>query len=428
MKVQLLLTGSELMSGDTVDSNSAMIAQALAPLGLSISRKVTVGDQLDQLVGELQDISSKAELLIVNGGLGPTVDDRSAEALGLLLQSPLVSHPQARQHIEDWCRQRGTEANAANLKQCLLPGEVDIIPNPIGSAVGFSISHQQCLIMFTPGVPGELRAMLEQSIIPTLAGLQAGESGFHISRYKTFGLGESGLQQWIADDFGPWPAQIELGFRAGAPLVEVKLISQGDQHRQLHAETERRLLKLLGSYIIGRDNCTLADIVVADLKLRGQKLSCAESCTGGLIASMLTEVPGCSEVFSAGFVTYSNQAKQDMLGVSENTLARHGAVSLQVVEEMVEGALQRSGADYAVAVSGIAGPGGGSESKPVGCVCIAWGKRQHIQSRMLRFTYNNRKLFQLMVSATALDLIRRDINELRDEPRYLLERAFYGVE
>jgi len=419
-QVQLLLTGNEIMSGDTVDSNSAMIALRLAEIGLGVYRKVTVGDDSALLQAELAAMAEQADVIIINGGLGPTVDDLTAEILAAAAGVGLTEHPEALAHLQDWCARRNLPLNAANRKQAQLPAGARIIPNPIGSAVGFELTLGHCRVMCTPGVPGELRRMLD-SIVDALGRSLARPAQRHILRLQTFGLGESTAQQIISDALPDWPAAVELGFRAGAPQMEIKLTVANAADLPLRAQCEEQLRQLFGDHIIGTGDTQLAERVLELLRDRGETLTTAESCTGGLIASMLTRIPGSSAGFHAGFVTYANEIKTAVLGVQAETLEAHGAVSEEVVREMALGALQRSGADYAIAVSGIAGPEGGSADKPVGTVWLAWGSAGNLQTACLLWPVE-RGLFQTMVAATAMDLVRRRLLGIASEPRYVSQR------
>ena len=300
MQLQLLLTGNEIMSGDTVDSNSSMIAQRLMREGYWVNRKVTVGDDIDVLIDELKTISLQADALIVNGGLGPTIDDLTAEALAKAAGLELEEHPDAREHVLNWCEARGFKSNKANMKQAILPAGVTLLPNAVGSAVGFSFTLNNCLIMCTPGVPSELRAMLEDGIVPALnAALPAGNKP-EIRRYQTFGLGESGAQQMLVDAYPDWPDDIEIGFRAGAPLLEMKLRIEPGCPDSKRDHWEQKFLDVLGDYVIGRDDTNLASTVLSLLTERNKKIALAESCTGGLIASMITSIPGS---FFSGWIS-----------------------------------------------------------------------------------------------------------------------------
>ena len=419
-KVQLLLTGNEIMSGDTVDSNSAMIAQRLAEVGIGVYRKVTVGDDVDLLKAELSAMIGAADLVIVNGGLGPTIDDLTAAIVAAVAGVSLREHPVAVSHLQQWCAKRKLLLNAANLKQAMLPVGAAIVDNPVGSAVGFEMTLDTCRIICTPGVPSELAAMLDGIVVDLAARLQR-PSGRNILRLQTFGLGESTAQQIISDAVPDWPQEVELGFRAGAPQMEIKLSIRSASAVAAQHHCQDQLQRLFGDHIIGEGSITLAERVLQLLRARGATLTTAESCTGGLIASMLTRVPGSSEGFHAGFVTYSNAIKQSVLGVSAQTLVQHGAVSEEVVREMALGALQRSSADYAIAVSGIAGPDGGTLEKPVGTVWLAWGNRQLLRTRCLCWPVE-RTLFQTMIAAGGLDVIRRLLLGIDEEPRYFSQR------
>ncbi len=419
-QVQLLLTGNEIMSGDTVDSNSAMIAQRLDQLAIGIYRKITVGDEPALLKRELATMTAEADLVIVNGGLGPTVDDLTAEILASVAGVPITQHPDAVAHLEQWCAGRNLPLNDANMKQAMLPAGCKIVDNPVGSAVGFEMHIGSCRVICTPGVPSELSAMLDL-IVASLAAEREKPVERDILRLQTFGLGESSAQQIIADNLPDWPADVELGFRAGAPQMEIKLSVNRAAALPARDQCRQQLEQLFGDHILGEGDTLLAARVLQLLRERGETLTTAESCTGGLVASMLTRIPGSSEGFHAGFVTYANHVKHSVLNVPQEDLDRHGAVSEEVVRAMALGALEKSGADHAIAVSGIAGPGGGTEDKPVGTVWLAWGGRDNLRTRCLCWPVE-RGLFQTMIAAAGLDMIRRSLLGIDEEPRYFSQR------
>ena len=425
-KVQLLLTGNELMTGDIVDSNSAMMAQVLKELGLEINRKVTIADDLALLVSEISYMASTSDILIINGGLGPTVDDLTAQALSLAIGEELNQHPQALAHLTLWCQQRGTELNAPNLKQAILPTGCQIIANRSGSAVGFSVRYKDCDIYCTPGVPHELKTMLREQIVPAIAEKLPSNLTTEVTRLQVFGLGESSLQKAINEQLPNWPAEIELGFRAGMPLLEIKLTTNTKQGLALKPLWQKKLAKVLGEHLIaeiqGKPK-SLAEHLLNQLQQQSLKVTTAESCTGGLIASKLTEISGSSLSFEAGYVTYSNEIKTAMLDVPASLFDQDGAVSEAVVIAMAKGALLKSKADLAIAVSGIAGPNGGSEDKPVGTVWFAWGRTDNIKTQCLLLPYN-RLQFQNFVAAIGLDLLRRYLQNVAAIPNYVIERAF----
>lgn len=416
MILNLLLTGNELMTGDTVDSNSAMIARYMAAHGWQVKKKLTVGDDLGDLIDALHLLSRDCDVLLVNGGLGPTVDDLTAQALATACDVALAENTIALQHLEQWCARIGIAINAANRKQAILPDGCSIVANPAGTAVGFSMLLDNCRVICTPGVPRELDAMLEQEIMPTLL-RDFPSSGASVQRFTLFGVGESSLQQKISDTIPDWPGDVDLGFRVSFPQLELKLSIANTQARASIEKIWPRLHAIIGDCLLGEGATTLPQLLVDLLRERSQKITLAESCTGGLIAASITQIPGASAVFDAGFVTYSNAMKQALLQVDAQALVTEGAVSETVVRAMALGALKHSNADYAIAVSGIAGPDGGTAEKPVGTVWIAWGSADNLKTKQLHVRFK-RLDFQKYVTWTCLDLIRRDLLGIASEPSY----------
>lgn len=420
MILNLLLTGNELMTGDTVDSNSAMIARYMAAHGWKVRKKLTVGDDLAELIDALHLLARDCDVLLVNGGLGPTVDDLTAQALATACGVELTENSIAMQHLEQWCGRIGIAINAANRKQAILPAGCTIVDNPVGSAVGFAMQLGNCRVICTPGVPRELDAMLQQAIMPKLQ-RDFPNSGASVQRFTLFGIGESGLQQKISDAIPDWPADVELGFRVSFPQLELKLTTANAQARESIEKIWPRVNTIIGDCLLGEGGVTMPQLLVELLQTRGKKITVAESCTGGLIASSITQIPGASAVFDAGFVTYSNAMKQALLQVNSATLQAEGAVSEAVVREMALGALKQSQADYAIAVSGIAGPDGGTPEKPVGTVWIAWGDANNLKTKCLHVRFK-RIDFQKYVAWAGLDLIRRELLGITNEPTYFGQR------
>ncbi|MFT7108732.1 MAG: nicotinamide-nucleotide amidase [Psychrobacter glaciei] len=420
LNVQLLLTGDELMTGDIIDTNSIKVADALMPLGIVLQRKVVVGDKLTTLVNEIQTLSESADVLIINGGLGPTIDDLTAQALAEVVQQPLQIHQQAMTELAAWCERRNYPLNEPNKKQAMLPAGVDIVSNETGSAPGFRIHHNHCEIICTPGVPSELDRMLQTGIVPLLKDLTSNEYT-QVQKYQVFGLGESAVQKMLEEAFPQWPEKIELGFRAAFPMLEVKLTVRSKEGVDGLAAWMKNVEATLGGHIIANGNTHLPEQLVKLLIIKNKTLALAESCTGGLIASKITSVAGSSQVFEAGIVSYSNSIKQKVLAVKSDTLLTYGAVSEKVVIEMANGIFKISGSDYAIAVSGVAGPGGGSEEKPVGTCWIAWGTQDKLKTQKLFFP-GSREYFQQYIATAALDLIRRDLLEIKEAPWYFSKR------
>jgi len=370
-------------------------------------------------------MAEHADILIINGGLGPTVDDLTSQALAQALNVSLTQHVDALQHLEKWCKARGTQLNTPNLKQAILPQGCKIIANRKGSAVGFQINHQGCEIYCTPGVPHELKTMLIEQIKPDIAKSIPDTLVCDVTRLQVFGLGESTLQKLVDDQLPDWPSDIELGFRAGMPLLEVKLTTNSVQGHTKKEYWRNKLATLLGDHLIAEIKekpLSLAEHVLVALKKDNLKITTAESCTGGLVASLLTQVAGASQSFQAGFVTYSNEMKSSLLNVTKESLTKYGAVSKHVVIEMAQGALNKSSADFAIAITGIAGPDGGSEDKPIGTVWLAWGTKNELQTQCLLLPLN-RVYFQKYVAAIALDLIRRLLINSEEVPAYITDRA-----
>ena len=423
LNIQFLLTGTELMVGDIVDTNSVMLAQSLKAQGAELARKVTLGDDFDSLVAEIEHISLQADVLLINGGLGPTKDDLTAEALAKVIGQPLEENAEALEHLQAWCEKRGFRLAGANRKQVLLPKGVQVVANPIGSAVGFSIIHNNCQIICTPGVPIELKQMWQQEILPLLKPKLPQSDKVKTIKLHTFGIGESAVQNLFDSQLRDWPKAIEVGYRAASPLVELKLTTRSEQAEKCLPLWQSKLQEVLGAHVLATtaadQTSSVAQCLLDLLVSHKQTITTAESCTGGLIAANITRISGSSEIFEAGYVSYSNRIKTALLNVDPQTLEDHGAVSEAVVIEMAKGALEASSANWVIAVSGIAGPGGGSKEKPVGTVWLCWGKQDNLKTKRLLYP-TNRVNFQRFIANAGMDLIRREILAVKEEPCYFL--------
>ena len=425
MKIALLLTGNELMSGDTVDSNSSTIAKGLVDYGFDIFYKSTVGDDFDLLCEEIARLWKRYALVIVNGGLGPTSDDLTAEAMARVAGVDVAENEEAKEQVVGWCQRRGIGISEANLKQCMLPVGASVLKNPVGSAPGIALRDDGRAVIATPGVPSELKAMLQTSVLEYLREVFPTQKGRLVRRLKTFGMGESAVQEVVSRKAELWPERVTLGFRSGMPLLELKLEVEDEADLEQRNRAEALINEWLGDAIVGENDDALPDLVISLLTQSGSKLAVAESCTGGQIAASLTSVPNASKVFDGGIVSYANDVKIKTLGVEPSTIADCGVVSEPVVRQMAEGALKELGGSHAIAVSGIAGPGGGTETKPVGTVCIAWGAAEHLQTIEFCFPFG-RAMFQQYVSAIALDLIRRSLLGHNEPPRFLQAGGRFG--
>jgi nicotinamide-nucleotide amidase len=421
INLQLLLTGNELVSGDVIDTNSAYVAKQIKALGLDVSRRVTISDNLTTLISEIQHMSKLADILIINGGLGPTTDDLTAEALAIAADLALEENPKAMTHLKVWAEKRELILDQANLKQAILPKNCQIIHNRTGSAVGIYLNINNCDIFCTPGVPSELKIMLNEEIIPLLKSQLPNQELAHTTRFLVFGIGESKLQMLINENFPDLPKEIEIGYRANSPTLELKLTSYTNAAYEIKTLWLPRFHELLNDHILGEiedDSFSLPSCVYQLLLEKKLTITTAESCTGGLIASQITEIAGSSQIFEAGFVTYSNEMKTEMIGVLKTTLDKFGAVSKDTVIAMAKGALAKSHADIAIAVSGIAGPTGGTLEKPTGTVWIAWGDSTKIHSQHF-IVKGERNNFQRTVAARCLDLVRRFLIQSPHQPYYI---------
>lgn len=412
MKGEILATGDEIRSGALIDSNSAYIAERLEREGVEVVRHHCVGDDLGSLTDVFQEIARRADIALVTGGLGPTSDDRTTEAAARAAGVGLVLNADALTAIEMFFKRLGRTLTPSNRKQAFFPDGSEILPNPIGTAPGFKIQIETCTFFCLPGVPVEMRKMLASEVIPRLLSLSGGHRQISMVRtLSTFGATESMVGEQLSDIIADFP-DIQIGYRAKFPEIQVRLYIRGDDAAEMvnHLDTvAHRVTGRLGDRVFSSDNRSMA-ATVGDLLADGKAtLAVAESCTGGLISHWLTNTAGSSRYFLFSGVTYANAAKMDVLGVSETTLASHGAVSPETVREMAAGARRVAHATYAIATSGIAGPDGGSDEKPVGTVCVGLAGPDGVTSRQFYFPYGNRRAKKKLFAMAALDTLRRHI-------------------
>ena len=412
MLLEMISTGEEVLSGQIVDTNAAWFADCMMNLGIELNRRSTVGDRMDDLISIFRERSQVADLILVNGGLGPTSDDLTAEAAARAADVPLVEHQGWRQHLEEWFRKRGRTMAATNLKQCLLPGGAVLIDNPAGSAPGFRIKLNRAWLFFTPGVPFEFKQMINEGFVPFMQQQFGTGEATRLVKLLTFGHGESTLADRI--NVLAIPAGITLGYRPSAPHVEIKVFARGDAAIAQQDHYVVQLQQLLGDAVVSTRFATLAEEVHNLLLAQSGKLALAESCSGGMLSSLLVEFPGSSNYLQHSVVSYSNAAKTKFLQVSEATLKEHGAVSPETAIAMATGARQQLDADYALAITGIAGPDGGSEEKPVGTVAIALCDRNTSWVQVVQLGQRSRTLVRTMSCAVAFDMLRRRL--LGSEP------------
>ncbi|MBW1648983.1 MAG: CinA family nicotinamide mononucleotide deamidase-related protein [Deltaproteobacteria bacterium] len=414
MIAEILSTGDEVRTGAVADTNAAFIAQRLEDEGIEVARHQCVGDDVATIAEVMREISRRAVVAVVTGGLGPTADDVTAAGAARALGVELAPHPGAMAVVERFFARRGWPVTDTNRKQGLLPEGADCLDNPLGSAPGFAFTLGNCRFYCLPGVPVEMRAMLADTVLPDIRGRMG--QGLGIRRVRaitTFGIPESTVADRLAG-FEAALAGIRLGLRAHFPEIHVRLYISGNDEADLACREQQAVdwvRRRITPFVVSDEGLSLAEVVGRLLKARAASLAVAESCTGGLISSWITDVAGSSDYFGLGAVTYANAAKQDVLGVSPQTLARHGAVSRQTVMEMAAGVRRRAGATYGLATSGIAGPGGGSAQKPVGSLCIGVATAEGVRAAAYRFGANRRRANKVAFAAAALNLLRIVIDQ-----------------
>jgi nicotinamide-nucleotide amidase len=411
VKIEIINTGAELLVGRVLNTHQQWLCRRLSDLGYEVSRQCCVPDGSAQIQAAVRESLARADLVITTGGLGPTSDDLTRDCIAQLLGRSLILHPATLAWIEKFFASRKRPMPASTRVQALVPEGATVLPNPHGTAPGLAIpagAEGKWLILL-PGPPRELRPMFTEFVVPILLREFPLPSKYLCRNFKTTGMGESVVEEKIA---GPLQSLVgrglEIAYCARVGEVDVRLAARGSSAAGLLDEGEHVVRGLLGALIFGTDEDSLELAVIRLLTERGQSLAVAESCTGGYLAHRLTNVPGASAVFLGGAVTYSNQAKQDLLGVAAETLRQHGAVSREVAREMAEGARRVLQADYALSVTGVAGPGGGTTEKPVGTAFIALASKTGTTVQ-LQYNPTDRETFKFVSSQRALDLVRHAI-------------------
>ena len=402
----ILSIGDELVLGQTVDTNSAWLSGQLASIGVRIAAHATVPDDLAGVERAIRSAANACDVLLISGGLGPTEDDLTRQALAAVLGVPLEMNDEALHRLAAFFRSLKREMPESNKIQAMLPRGSTMIENTCGTAPGIRVEVGLCRIFVMPGVPKEMKAMFGRDIFPELQ--KSGGGAAIVSRtLHTFGLGESTIGEMLGELMkrGRNPS---VGTTVAGGVVSVRVNAYFESRERAMEELEKSVAACrgkLGDLIYGQDEETLATVLAAMLKSSGKTVSTAESCTGGLLAKYLTDISGSSSYFTQGWVTYANEAKVGLLGVSLETLDRDGAVSEPVVKEMSIGAMERAKVDAALAISGVAGPDGGTEAKPVGTVCIALAHRGGAVARTFRFS-GDREFVRDRSAKMALTMLR----------------------
>ena len=408
MQAEIINTGSELLLGLVQNTHLGWIAGEIAPLGITVSRQVCVPDGPD-IRGALDEALDRADIVFCTGGLGPTTDDITREAAAGLLGLPLVEDKKISDAIRERFARRGLPMADRVARQAMVPVGADALPNPNGTAPGLYFpptvlaSRRAEHLVLLPGPPRELQPMMRDHVLPQLRAVLPGAGGRERRIYRLTGIGESQVEATIGEKLEA-RGDLEVGYCARPSEVDFRLIGPAGTLDAVEPE----ILREIGEWIYSRGG-TLEEAVVNLLRGKKQRLAVAESCTGGALADRITDVAGASEIFLAGYVTYANEAKEEVLGVPADLIAAHGAVSETVAAVMAEGARRESGSTFALSTTGIAGPGGGTGTKPVGTVFVALAAQG--SPTVVRKCYFplDRKTFKYMATSAALDMLRRHV-------------------
>jgi nicotinamide-nucleotide amidase len=422
--VEIVTIGTEILLGHLIDTNGAHVAAALADHGVDVYAKHSVGDNAERLEAMLRDVLQRADGAITTGGLGPTVDDLTKEAVARVVGKPLVLHEPSLRAMEAIFERFGRPMAENNRRQAYLPADCVVMDNPHGTAPGFiAVRDDGRFVACMPGVPREMRPMLAEKLIPWLVEQYALREAIYTRTLHTVGIGESELDRRVEDLFrsleNPKIAMLAHGFR-----VDVKVMAKAASRHQADAMIEPIVAELrarIGSAYFGADAETLPGAIVGRLRAQGVTLGTAESCTGGAVADAIVSVPGASAVFRGGIVAYANDVKQQLLDVPEATLAQHGAVSEETAIAMASGARARLGVDVAVSTTGIAGPDGGTSEKPVGLVWFALASPEGVETRRVTFP-GTRADIRDRATVAALALLWRRI-EREDDGKVLSQTS-----
>lgn len=419
MRVEVIAIGDELLDGRVLDRNGAYLASELRARGMALSRITVVSDLQEEIVAELEAASKRSDLVVCSGGLGPTEDDRTRHAAAAWMGEELVFSEEAFRGIEAKFESFGIQITPNNRQQAYFPAGAEVLDNQMGTAPAFCCTKPGGFkAFFLPGVPREYKWLLETYAFEEISRGQVG--ALVRETRKFFGKGESALEHELADI--EFPSHVTVGYRAHFPEIHVTISARAASEEEARSAVDdvfAQIMARIGRFFVASGKETVAERVGRLLDEKGATVTCAESCTGGMVAASLVSIPGSSSYFRESFVTYSNEAKEKHVGVRRETLDAHGAVSPEVVVEMAQGALQAASADYSMAISGIAGPGGGSEEKPVGTVDVAVGSPEGVyRVRLALRAYWGRERIRKASTHHALALLLKVLEgRVEDDPR-----------
>jgi len=411
MQAEIISLGTELLTGAAIDTNSAWLSDRLGACGVPVRRHMTLADNRAAITSAFREACERADLVVVTGGLGPTQDDLTRAALADAMDVPLATDDASVAQIEAFFRGMNRDMPLSNRVQAECPRGASPLPNEWGTAPGIRAQLARATIFCFPGVPREMHAMFERYVTPFIAEGSSGH-GIALRVLRTYGAGESHVAEKIADLMPPGrnPA---VGTTASEGVISVRVVAHADSQGEAEALADadvQEVRKRLGKWVYGAGEDTLASVIGEVLAARGQTVATAESCTGGLIAKLLTDIPGSSRYFVGGVVTYSNEQKTALLNVPADMIAKHGAVSEEVAETMAANCQSKFGCDYALSITGIAGPDGGTPQKPVGLVYIGLAHPEGVIVRKMRLSQRfNRDTIRDRSAKTALNLLRKEL-------------------
>lgn len=402
---ELISVGTEILLGDILNTDAQYLSIELAKLGISVIHQSTVGDNRERLLAQLDEAAKRSDIIILSGGLGPTPDDLTKEVCCEFFGKEMFLHEPTVEKIKEYFSSKGIEMAQNNLKQAMLPKDCVIFPNDNGTAPGMAIEKDGVHILVLPGPPRELKPMFQNCAVPYL--MQFSDRIIVSHNIRTFGIGESSMAEKVNDLFDAQNPTVAPYAKDGEALLRVTAMAKTKEDAESLCEPViEEIKKRLDAYVYGVDYNCIEEAAVGMLKEHHLKVATAESCTGGLIAKRITDVPGASEVFECGIISYANGIKHKVLGVSEDDLNKYGAVSEPVAKQMAQGALKVSGADIAVSVTGIAGPDSDSTGKPVGLVYIGLADKENVWVREIRTSRRDRSYNRYVSASNALDMIR----------------------
>lgn len=415
MLAEIITIGDEILIGQIVDTNSAWMAKALNGIGVRVKQISSVSDDRQHILTALAEAHNRADIILITGGLGPTKDDITKKTLAGYFNVGLIEDKDALDNVQQLFKKYNRPLLEVNRLQAQVPANCEVILNKNGTAPGMWFNDKGKVYVSMPGVPHEMMYMMEQQVIPKITATFTLPAIVH-KTILTVGEGESFLAERIADIEDSLPAHIKLAYLPKLGQVRLRLSAYGDQKEALKAEVAQYaqiLLDRIGNIVVAEDDIPLEKALLDKMEARGQSLSVAESCTGGYLSHLFTQHAGSSNVFLGGAVSYSNGLKESILGVKPETLSQYGAVSAETAAEMVEGAIKKFKSDYAIAVTGIAGPGGGTPDKPVGTVWIAVASTA--KTVVKKFTFSSKRLQNIERSAiSALGMLNTLLNEVEN--------------